>query len=355
MKKFLSILALFFVVLVSGITLCACSEKDTHSDYEQNENTNEYSIILPSSTLFEIEADKIMAKEKSKVSLQITLKDLSYEISAVLANNVLCNQEDENTFTFTMPAKDVFIDVNLSQIKEILSTENVYYALENPTEKIAKSRDEDKTFAKDNFKISYKTSLINPQVSIFSTNQEIISNEAISDVINHKNILNNKTNYSEFTIDLSKINYGTTYLYINVMSDDLSININETLIKKIEVVEYGTINLDRWQETINLDLSSLNIENYQNLTILVTDSQPQYSCNYSFSSSINNKFCSFDIQYTPYHSYFVSVYYLDNNIMKFLIVNEAKEGNEEVGFNQYKLSKLTFCKDNSSINLKITN
>ena len=338
MKKLLGCFVILALVITAGGLMTACDGK-----------LSIYNITMNNSEDYLFETDKELAQEGDFVKVTIDLLNPNILLDAVFANDIQCQRIERGVYQFIMPNTDVVVTAQTKNLTEKLENETIYYDPANPS-MIAKALQAHQSYAKDMMKIRYKQNLINPELSIISTNKTVLPDDAIGKVYNHASSMSNLYDYSYFNIDLSKVNYGKTFLIIKVKTAD----IEEIIIKQIEVVEFGKVEIDRWTETINLDLSNLELSNYNNLTVQISDSQAQYSCDYLKSFAVTTSKQTIKIEYTPYHAYFISVYYNNGNGIEFLkIVNTTEDATDEEFSNKYQNNQLTFGCDDSVINLKV--
>lgn len=99
MKKFSTFLIVFVFMLAGGI-FTACDENEQYSiSYEQSEA---YSVSL----------NQITACEGDSIFVNIKINE-GLAIEKVLANNTECSKVEEGVYTFSMPAENVKIKVNV--------------------------------------------------------------------------------------------------------------------------------------------------------------------------------------------------------------------------------------------------
>lgn len=345
MKKLLSIMAVFACVFTAGITMLACGEEP--------KAPASYNVILPSSSEYTITVDKETASEGDVVSLEIEVTNIAKEVESVYANEVVCEFVD-NVYSFTMPAEDVTVTVNLQDktFTEVLVDGQVEWALYNPNQIVTSSAQ----YAEDTIYINYTEGVNNPEITVTSTNQDVIPASAIGEVLDWDLDMGSMKAYSYFDIDLNQVNVGTTYLIINVNSDSVT-NVDATIIKKIDVVEQDDLVIDIWSTSLTLDLSRLT--SYMFVNIQVFDWDAQYGSTMQTISTIGSPSegdgeVTIDIDYVPYHRYRVSVYVNENGANKFFDIDDTQgTGSSISGYNQYIDGYLTFFEDGGSLTLDV--
>lgn len=345
MKKLLSIMAVFACVFTAGITMMACGEEP--------KAPVSYNVILPSSSEYTITADKETASEGDVVSLEIEVTNIAKEVESVYANEVVCEFVD-NVYSFTMPAEDVTVTVNLQDktFTEVLVDGQVEWALYNPNQIVTSSAQ----YAEDTIYINYTEGVNNPEITVTSTNQDVIPASAIGEVLDWDLDMGSMKAYSYFDIDLNQVTVGTTYLIINVNSDSVT-NVDATIIKKIDVVEQDDLVIDTWSTSLTLDLSRLT--SYMFVNIQVFDWDAQYGSTMQTISTIGSPSegdgeVTIDIDYVPYHRYRVSVYVNENGANKVFDIDDTQgTGSSISGYNQYIDGYLTFFEDGGSLTLDV--
>ena len=345
MKKLLSIMAVFACVFTAGITMLACGEEP--------KTPVSYNVILPSSSEYTITVDKETASEGDVVSLEIEVTNIAKEVESVYANEVVCEFVD-NVYSFTMLAEDVTVTVNLQDktFTEVLVDGQVEWALYNPNQIVTSSAQ----YAEDTIYINYTEGVNNPEVTVTSTNQAVIPDSAIGEVLDWDLDMGSMKAYSYFDIDLNQVTVGTTYLIINVNSDSVT-NVDATIIKKIDVVEQDDLVIDTWSTSLTLDLSRLT--SYMFVNIQVFDWDAQYGSTMQTISTIGSPSegdgeVTIDIDYVPYHRYRVSVYVNENGANKFFDIDDTQgTGSSISGYNQYIDGYLTFFEDGGSLILDV--
>lgn len=121
MKKFSTFLIVFVFMLAGGI-FTACDENEQYSiSYEQSEA---YSVSL----------NQITACEGDIIFVNIKINE-GLTIEKVLANNTECSKVGEGVYTFSMPAENVKIKVNVKttglEVKKITLYDEITGVMQN--------------------------------------------------------------------------------------------------------------------------------------------------------------------------------------------------------------------------------
>ncbi len=347
-KKIFLTFLLCMTLLIGGVLLTACGGGS-------EEEATTYTITLPEqSDIYTISTDKETAQEGETVTLTVQLYNTDdYKLNQVQYNNKDCTKVDNTTYTFTMPASDVEIIVSITQYEEVTSNNSASFRI--IPDKIAKAQESDTSWAKDKFYIDFESTVINPTVTITSSNEDVIPVDAIAYTSDSGE---SYVNYLYFTIDLSKVDVGVSYLTFNIRSSNTGYS--ATLTKKIEVVNYGEDLYDEvWTASVTLDLSKVISLGYD-IYIQVYDEYKQYGTDIGKVKTESTTESSYTItfDYVPNRQYIISAYYYadptDNHITSLKITNTIGTGTSETGFNQCIDGYLTFIYDNANLSITVT-
>ncbi len=254
MKKILKIISFCAILLISGITFVACGEKID----------KKYTITLPTSTNYTVECDKEKASAGQEVTLTVTLLNKELVLEEVLANDIICQENFNGTFSFTMPAKNVVVKIQTNQIQEVFSTNFVWLDEDNLYTITMAGQG---TFSSDtrNIDITFvdKQAMTIVKSTISSSNQNVIPNDAIKfDAVRQSDLVgssrSNQIVKGVIEIDPFQITSGTTYLIMEFVNGNNSIGSSNRgiLLVKITVVPYGELTLETVKETLTIDLFS---------------------------------------------------------------------------------------------------
>ena len=344
-------IAMCLLCITLGFVLVGCGETPPASP-------TEYKITLPASTLYDIDANKTTAEAGEKITLNIDLNSAAYTITEVKANDIVCELED-GRYTFTMPESDVAVTV-YTAIQEINSADVLSWSASAPSQ-ISTAREGD-NFAKQTIYFDFSENVNNPQAEIISTNEAVLPSSAIDIHFIDANMGTMK-NGGYFNIDLTKVTVGETYLILRVHSSSGS-NVDDTITKKIEVKEYGTLEVATWTNTLNFDLSRI-FDEYstqgEGITIQINDKNEIYGGpDYYVSQVATSEDETVTIKYVPNHAYTISIMvfeYTDDQghirIIAEFDLDEAFSGDSITGFNRYEDGELYFIRDGASLDIDV--
>ncbi len=348
-RKSLIALSLSAAILGAGV-LVACDGEEEPVEV----TTTTYSITLPeTSTIYTISADKSTAEEGETITLTIQLTDtINYGIESVQYNTSNCTQVDETTYTFVMPASDVTISVTTIEYEEVTSDNGASFRATTPN-KVAKAQESDVSWAYDSFYIDFDSTVINPSVTITSSNESVISTDALT-LYSTGGDGSYVTNLY-YRLYLSTVEIGTTYLTFNIRSS--TTGYSATLVKKIEVVEYGEDLYDEtWSESITLNLASsvTSRYNYSEIRYQLYDTNRQYSSTIGTATTETPETSEHTINFTyvPNHEYSISAYVVDSDgrADTWLTIGDVISGSD----GQCNDGYLTFNKENVSLTLTVS-
>lgn len=364
MKKILSTTFLSLMLCLSGVFLVACCGEEPAP--------TTYNITLPTSADYTVESDKEVAEFGQEVTLIVTLLNDELVIEDVLANGISCEENYNETFSFTMPAENVSITVQTSRLQEVHSTEFVWLDDGNL---YTITEDGDGTFDGDtrdiNITFAEKQGMTIINEAITSSNQNVIPDTAINfEPITDINI-NGSSGSSEILKGVIEINpfeihAGTTYLTMEFVNGNYSYGSSNrgTLIVKITVVPYGELTLETVREELVIDLfSELQYQTGDTFCLRIGDSDhvdgssnPSYVDYVLTMESIRELSVEFD--YILGHSYWIRLVEGDTQpdipvgyISEFVFDNSIESGDEEGEYTGYYNGSLMYMEANDRVTI----
>ncbi len=311
------------IIMLAGILMFACGDGDKGDD----DTETSYTITCNSGQWYDINTSYKIASAGTTITVEVEC-EVFVQVANVYANEVPCTPtEQAGFFTFTMPAEDVTITAQITDADEILSSDYGMSWTFAPSQ-ISMAKEGDSSFiANQRFELSFgsQQGFINAStgqngllyVDVFSTNQDVIPDDAISAVSpTQLDFGNSRVVSAKFTIDLTKVNLGTTTLVFKDIEKD------RIITKTITVKEYGQVeNFDLWTVYVTVDLSTLTAYQDRNFRIWFSDYENLgqdyiYGSNYSESqwqdfiwSDLNRGEKTFTFLYNPEHTFRVQVGY----------------------------------------------
>ena len=309
------------IIMLAGILMFACGDGDKGDD----DTETSYTITCNNGQWYDIESSSKIAQAGSTITVEVSC-EVFVQVESVYANEVPCTPtEQAGFFTFTMPESDVIISAEIADAEEILTSDYGMGWTFAPSQ-ISKAEEGDSSFiANQRFELSFgsQQGFINAStgqngllyVDVFSTNQDVIPDDAIS-AVSPTQLGNSRVVSAKFTIDLTKVNLGTTTLVFKDTDKD------RIITKTITVKEYGQAeNFDLWTVSVTINMSSLTAYQDSNFRIWFSDYENLgqdyiYGSNYPESqwqdftwSDLNRGEKTFTFLYNPEHTFRVQVGY----------------------------------------------
>lgn len=294
MKKLLIAL----IALCMALPLAACGN-ETPPPAE-----TEYTITAADGADYSVDAPAT-AEEGATVTVTVTGKTVLKTVAEVRANDTACTAGGDGTYTFTMPAENVTITVTMQSVQTEIPSDDVLSWRANAPDRIAKAQEDD-TWAEQYFYFDFSRQTRVDDLTVTSLNEDVIPADAIENARTEGD--GSWADYGYFVVDLSKVSLGTAY--IAVQADDM------TIIKRVDVVEYGTIEYETWNVSVTFDLSEVFGKGYTDMFIQISDADAQYGVKESFyvKRDIDEETITISVEYVPGHNYSVAVFYDDGQI-----------------------------------------
>lgn len=294
MKKLLIAL----IALCMALPLAACGN-ETPPPAE-----TEYTITAADGADYSVDAPAT-AEEGETVTVTVTGKTVLKTVAEVKANDTACTAGGNGTYTFTMPAENVTITVTMQSVQTEIPSDDVLSWRANAPDRIAKAQEDD-TWAEQYFYFDFSRQTRVDDLTVTSLNEDVIPADAIENACTRGD--GSWADYGYFVVDLSKVSLGTAY--IAVQADDM------TIIKRVDVVEYGTIEYETWNVSVTFDLSEVFGKGYTDMFIQISDADAQYGVKESFyvKRDIDEETITISVEYVPGHNYSVAVFYDDGQI-----------------------------------------
>ncbi len=363
MKKLMMSLCLCAIFLASGITLAACGEEP---------EPEKYTITLPTSSDYSVSSDKESAEAGEKITLTVTLLNQELNLGDILANDILCKDNYDGTYSFTMPAKNVTVRVETSQIEEVLTTSFVWLDEDN-LYTITPNGEETFEWHTRNINITFadKQAMTIIKDTITSSNQTVIPDEATTFTPVTNNDLHDASGSNQIVkgiieINPFQINPGTTYLTMEFINGNNSYGSSNrgTLIVKITVVPYGELTFETVKEELVIDLfSELDYKTGDKFYLRICDndhidgsSNPSYTDYILTMESIRKLTVEFD--YIMGHKYWFRLVEgetypeIEQGYKEeFIFENNVVDGDEESEYTGYYNGYLMYLEANDRVTI----
>lgn len=263
MKKMIlaALAACMCVCLCFGI-FAACDDRSGNG-----EQPAEYTITANNGAGYTVDAPA-SAKDGDTVTVTVTVTNEDTYVTGVTYNEDECDETD-GKYTFTMPAENVTIAVQTGTYEEVLSdgndslnAYNVYTIAQNGSYSPRVGTDTENVW-KILADISWgNTTAFSRYSDVTSSNQSVIPDSAVAIVeldghdFGQGSSASNLILAADICIDTAKISVGTTWLTIELDSENTSSNC--TFVVKVTVVPYGEVPVATEQKTLVIDVSALD-------------------------------------------------------------------------------------------------
>ncbi len=357
MKKLARTLLLSVLAIVSSIALFACEKKGAPAPQE-------YNVTVAAGEHFDASANPSKATAGTKVTVFVETEEF-FVVESVKTNGGDCTKTAEGKYEFTMPEKDVTVNVTVKAADDVAEDDGLVWTRFTP--QIAPAPEDEILYNEQKFAISFGDAPVNNSTTekgmiyaeIFSTDQNVIPDAAISGAEAVNVVSGWQALDAEFTIDLTKVKEGTTTIVFKDTEHGRAIS------KTVIVVPYGEAVPGRvWKTTVKVDLSALRGD-YENLRIWITDENYVYGSAYAQTqftdfTADQDEFI-YEITYVPEHTFTIAVGYeyyeesvQDTRYKNFDITNTVTGGSSQTGFNGITDgNKISFMADGASVTAEV--
>lgn len=348
MKKTFGLILTSLCLCLSFGMLAACGGGKKDDNKAQD---TEYTITAQSDGCT-FEGLPAQAKEGDKLTFTVSVSDSLKTVEKVMANDTECTFAD-GKYSFTMPAQNVQITATVGYVqKEILSDDVLLWSANTPSQ-ICKAREEDGSWPDQMVHFEFSTPKnvgYEGDVTVTSLNPEIIPQSALTDLYTNKlDNYNGFCDYGSFRISLDEVSLGTAYIAVHAKTSSVT-PIDATIIKKIEVVNYGELQEETWQENVEVDLSRVYDEfKDNNIMIQISDRNHLYGTpNRMVTVKATAEVMTVPFTYIPNHNYSITVYYGEGSQTVFFTLSESVSANAA-----YQDGNLVFTQEGAKISIDV--
>lgn len=356
-KRLLIALTICILVAVLAATLVACDDSTTQSTAPKA-----YSVQAPpTSDIYTVSGLPAEAAAGDTVTFTVTLTAPddslieevilrpTFELDSTLEGNA------DGEYSFVMPASPVEIIIEAKLFEEVTSDGNfAHYAASNPSV-IAKNSGTVSLLV--NFTANYMNIMKN---SIVVSDESVIPASAIT-VRKVTASTSNSIVGANVMIDTAAVNAGSTWIEMHFESGNTSAE--GTICVRITVQD-GVIQVEKWTETVILDLSELDgIEERQfGVTFFdedyMTGTDAKQNQTFSPFTVDEDGKAELEIEYAAGHAYTVALGMLKDDgsglyePTQYAFDETATGGSSQTGFTGYMQGELTFRANGETITLK---
>ncbi len=203
-------------------------------------------------------------------------------LTGVYANGIPC-EFDGTYYYFAMPEGGAIITVQTSPVSaggdggdggsetytEVLVSGDLSWRSDTPDEMpTAETGDEYATY-RLYFDFAESKYLSGDSVTLTSLTTDVLPQEALGEVSLWSDNMGNRYAYGYFDVDLLTANPGTAYISVHVDADMGGTSIDDTIVKKIDIVPYSEFTSEVWTETVTVNIPDW--ADYEGLTIQVSN------------------------------------------------------------------------------------
>lgn len=356
-KRLLIALTICILVAVLAATLIACDDSTTQSTAPKA-----YSVQAPpTSDIYTVSGLPAEAAAGDTVTFTVTLTAPddslieevilrpTFELDSTLEGNA------DGEYSFVMPASPVEIIIEAKLFEEVTSDGNfAHYAASNPSV-IAKNSGTVSLLV--NFTANYMNIMKN---SIVVSDESVIPARAIT-VRNVTASTSNSIVGANVMIDTAAVNAGSTWIEMHFESGNTSAE--GTICVRITVQD-GVIQVEKWTETVILDLSELvGIEERQfGVTFFdrdyMTGTDAKQNQTFRPLTIDEDGKAELEIEYAAGHAYTVALGMLKDDgsglyeSTQYAFDETVTGGSSQTGFTGYTQGELTFRANGETITLK---
>ena len=356
-KRLLIALTICILVAVLAATLVACDDSTT-----QSTTPKAYSVQAPpTSDIYTVSGLPAEAAAGDTVTFTVTLTAPddslieevilrpTFELDSTLEGNA------DGEYSFVMPASPVEIIIEAKLFEEVTSDGNfAHYAASNPSV-IAKNSGTVSLLV--NFTANYMTIMKN---SIVVSDESVIPASAIT-VRKVTASTSNSIVGANVMIDTAAANAGSTWIEMHFESGNTSAE--GTICVRITVQD-GVIQVEKWTETVILDLSGLDGIEERQFGVTFSDRDymtgtdaKQYQTFSPLTVDEDGK-VELEIEYAAGHAYTVALGMLKDDgsglyeSTQYAFHETVTGGSSQTGFTGYMQGELTFRANGETITLK---
>lgn len=364
MKSFKTIVSAMLFLALTATALAGCSGNQNTGG--ENTGDSKYTVTATTSEEYVLTPSVTSAGAGEKVTVTAEAKGEFAEIVTVKYNDIPCS-EDGNGYYFTMPAMNVTLTAEVYVYSEVKEDGIVSFDENNITTIPQNGAYNQDGFADNQwgldltFNASYMADV---KSEIKSFDENVIPESAISlktytkaDLglggINDFEIVKGKV-----IIDTSKISVGVTWLTMHFKNNNVS-NQEGTLVIKITVCEYGKLEIETFNATVEIDVGDIGGNDAQYTVRIcdgdfITGTTAGEKAFNDYTLKAENGIITINFVYAAGHNFWLRVSAGDSDDYQtdILLASASNTGAEYSGDEEFAgTGILTFTQDNASLKL----
>lgn len=330
-RKIFFSFSIAILALVLAFALMACADEDAET----------YAITAAPADNCTITLSATEAASGTTVSFVVVPAN-GYTVTGVYANDLPCTAGSDGSYSFTMPENVVTITVTVSPVsssdenkplQEVISDEDLSWAKDTPSVVPAAKEEDSSAFYMIYFEFAESKYLSGPNnVELKSLTPEVIPDSALESLSLSSVNSGNLYKGGNFMIDLKQCSVGEAFVSLHVKGSMGGTRIDNTVVKKIEIVPYEDFEPELWNETVVIEIP--DYADYENLTIQVyNDNMWKYGVPSDLQQiPVVSEITTVHSLYSPYGKLSVLIYYTEGEETKFFELNSiVGEGSTVTG------------------------
>lgn len=250
-KRLFSVAAVACAAALCTVLFAACGGGEEPGDQPGVPVT--YTIAAEPSEDYTLTPSKMSAEAGEVITVTAESKNADKYITGVTFNGTAC-EEEEDGYSFTMPAANVTLAAQTGTYAEKLTGDFISFTGFLP-DTIAAFENTFDAEAAFEFTFDREIQVEDDEVMLSSSNQSIVPDSALSVSLNETSMGSTGKDGGTLYVAVNDIAPGTAYITMTVK--DRTTGRSDTVVKKLTVVEEGTIEVPTMRVTLTFDLSDI--------------------------------------------------------------------------------------------------
>lgn len=321
-KRLFSAVSVFCAAALCTVLFAACGGGEEPGDQPGVPVT--YTIAAEPSEDYTLTPSKTSAEAGEVITVTAESKNADKYITGVTFNGTAC-EEEEDGYSFTMPAANVTLAAQTGTYAEKLTGEFISFTGFLP-DTIAAFENTFNAEAAFEFAFDREIQVEDDEVMLSSSNQSIVPDSALSVSLNETSMGSTGKDGGTLYVAVNDIAPGTAYITMTV--EDRTTGRSDTVVKKLTVVEAEDLEIPAMSVEFTFDLSAvedvadeliISINDYNDL-IYGSEMSLQKTVVVAEEADLSEITFTMD-NFAVGHTYSVSVSYMNGDRYVFLKIN----------------------------------
>lgn len=341
-KRLFSAVSVFCAAALCTVLFAACGGGEEPGK-QPGDDPVTYTITAESSADYTLTPSKTSAQAGEVITVTAESKNADKYITGVTFNGTAC-EEEEDGYSFTMPAANVTLAATTESYVEVL--DDGRYSLSEPASATLAVNSGEAAL-----RIDFSQRVWNAECEAVSTNEAVVPQGAIGTDVHFAD--GTQADYATVTVDTSKITAGSTWFRVTISSPNSSSYRGELLFKVTvgeEVIE--------WNETLVFDVQKLIDKlDYDESVSYELMMYPENTADYTTFDDLSAEdgTVTVNIKYRPGVRYSLSFRAIVEGTYRFHSLLEAVgQGSTATGLNQYRNGVLTFSDEGVTLRIGVS-